>query len=114
MNMFTKKLNWLIMSMMLMVSGSAWAGDVTDVLNYDFIGTTGTTYKEFSGKTGSSGAVYAGQSAGGSSTIQLRTNNNNSGIVTTTSGGKVKSITITFNSVTTNGRTVQLLKNKCS
>ena len=27
MNMFTKKLNWLIMSMMLMVSGSAWAGE---------------------------------------------------------------------------------------
>ena len=29
MNMFTKKLNWLIMSMMLMVSGSAWAGEET-------------------------------------------------------------------------------------
>jgi hypothetical protein len=27
--MFTKKLNWLIMSMMLMVSGSAWAGEET-------------------------------------------------------------------------------------
>ena len=108
MNMFTKKLNWLIMSMMLMVSGSAWAGDVTDVLNYDFIGTTGTTYKAFSGKTGTSGAVYAGQSAGGSSSIQLRTKDNNSGIVTTISGGKVKSITITFNSATLEGRTVNV------
>ena len=108
MNMFTKKLNWLIMSMMLMVSGSAWAGDVTDVLNYNFIGTTGTIYKAFSGKTGTSGAVYAGQSAGGSSSIQLRTKDNNSGIVTTTSGGKVKSITITFNNATAEGRIVNV------
>ena len=83
-------------------------GEKTDVLNNEFIGNSGTTYKDFSGKTGSSGAVYAGQSAGGNSTIQLRTNNSNSGIVTTTSGGKVKSITITFNSATTDGRTVNV------
>ena len=83
-------------------------GEKTDVLNYEFIGNSGTTYKDFSGKTGSSGAVYAGQSAGGNSTIQLRSNNNNSGIVTTTSGGKVKSITITFNSATSEGRTVNV------
>ena len=83
-------------------------GEKTDVLNNEFIGNSGTTYKDFSGKTGSSGAVYAGQSAGGNSTIQLRTNNSNSGIVTTTSGGKVKSITITFNSATVDGRTVNV------
>ena|GEM_PF-1680341 len=83
-------------------------GEVTDVLNNEFIGNSGTTYKDFSEITGRSGAVYAGQSAGGNSTIQLRSNNNNSGIVTTTSGGKVKSITITFNSATTDGRTVNV------
>ena len=33
MNMFTKKLNWLIMSMMLMVSGSAWAGEETIIFS---------------------------------------------------------------------------------
>ena len=83
-------------------------GEKTDVLNNEFIGNSGTNYKDFSEKTGSSGAVYAGQSAGSNSTIQLRSSNNNSGIVTTTSGGKVKSITITFNSATVDGRTVNV------
>ncbi|MBO7558656.1 MAG: bacterial Ig-like domain-containing protein [Bacteroidaceae bacterium] len=34
--MFTKKLNWLIMSMMLMVSGSAWAQDPAVLWEEDF------------------------------------------------------------------------------
>ena len=57
---------------------------------------------DFSGKSATSKAVYAGQiSSGTDNYIQLRTKNNNSGIVSTTSGGKVKSVTITFNSKTT-------------
>ena len=71
----------------------------TDVLTAALFAATSTTYTEFSGVTATSGAVYAGQSAmtsGGA--IQLRSKNSNSGIVTTTSGGKIVSITVTFES----------------
>lgn len=91
---------------------AASTGDVTlltDILNNAFIGISGTTYKEWSGKSGSaSSAVYAGQSAGGNSSIQLRSSNSNSGIVTTTSGGKVRKVVVTWNSNTSNGRTLNI------
>lgn len=97
------------MSLVLCVGGgTAWGEDVTDDLNLEFTGVTGTSYTAWSGKTATSDAVYAGQSAGGNESIQLRSNNNNSGIVTTTSGGKVKSITVVWNSNTTDGRTLNI------
>ena len=86
---------------------TAWA-DTDDVLNQSFTGITGTSYSAFSGKTGTSGAVYAGNCAGGNSSIQLRSNNNNSGVVTTTSGGTAKKVTVTWNSNTTSGRTLNV------
>ena len=75
----------------------------TDVLNYGVVGITGTSYTNWSGINGTSGAVYAGNSAGGTNnsgnTIQMRTNNSNSGIVATTSGsGKVTKVTVVWNS----------------
>lgn len=76
----------------------------TDELTWDKLLESGksTSYQEFSGKTITSSAVYAGQaSSGADKYIQLRTNNNNAGIVTTASGGKLKSVTITFNEATT-------------
>lgn len=79
-----------------------------DVLNQAFTGITGTNYTEFSGKVGNSGAVYAGQCAGGYGSIQLRSNNNNSGIVTTGTGGKVTKIVVTWNSNTASGRTLNI------
>ena len=75
-------------------------GGVVDVLNLALTGAEGTTYSSWSGKTSKSSAVYAGQSAGGNNSIQLRSNNSNSGIVTTVSGGKVKKISIDWNSNT--------------
>ena len=86
-------------------SGSA---EVTDVLTRESTGVTGTSYSDWSDVTATSAAVYAGQSAGGNDAIQLRSNNNNSGIVTTTSGGKVTKVTITWNSNTSDGRTVNV------
>ena len=79
-----------------------------DVLNNAFIGVSGTNYADWSGKTGASGAVYAGNSAGSSNTIQLRSNNSNSGIVTTTSGGYAKKITVKWNDGSTSGRTLNI------
>ena len=80
-----------------------------DELTQTWTGVTGTNYTSWSNKSGSaSTAVYAGQSAGGNSSIQLRSNNSNSGVVTTTSGGKVKKIKVTWNSNTSNGRTLNV------
>ncbi len=75
-------------------------GGIVDVLNRAFTGVTSTDYKSWSRKAATSAAVYAGQSAGGNDAIQLRSNNSNSGIVTTVSGGKVKKISIDWNSNT--------------
>lgn len=88
-------------------SGSG-TSSVTDNITLTTTGVSGTTYTAWSGKTVSSDAVYAGQSAGGNNAIQLRSNNNNSGIITTGSGGTASKITVTWNSNTSNGRTINV------
>ena len=107
-NKFWLRVGMIVAVMTTALSGTAWAEEVTDVLNQTFTGVTGTSYTAWSGKTATSDAVYAGQSAGGNSSIQLRTTNNNSGVVTTASGGKVKSITVVWNSNTASGRTLNV------
>lgn len=85
--------------------------DIVDVLTRETTGITGSSYSDWSGKKATSDAVYAGNSAGGNSSIQLRSSNNNSGVVTTASGGKVKSISVTWNSNTSSGRTLNVYGN---
>ena len=83
--------------------------EVTDVMNQSWTGVTGTSYTEKTDLAGSaSDAVYTVQCAGGNNSIQLRSNNNNSGIVSTTSGGTVTKVTVTWNSSTSNGRTLNV------
>ena len=79
-----------------------------DVLNWVATGSP-TNYTDWT-YTAPSGAVYKGQSSGSATGqyIQLRSNNNNSGIVTTTSAGKVTNISVTWNSSTTSGRTLNV------
>ena len=81
---------------------------VTDTLTNATTGISGTTYSAWSNKTGTSGAVYAGQSAGGYSSIQLRTSNNNSGIITTESAGNVGKVIVSWNSNTTDTRQLDI------
>ena len=81
---------------------------VTDTLTRATTGITGSNYASWSGKTGESGAVYAGQSAGSNESIQLRSDKSTSGIVTTASGGYARKITVTWNSSTTSGRTLDI------
>ena len=81
---------------------------VTDVLTREVIGSTGSSYTDWSGKTSNSDAVYAGNSAGGSGSIQLRTTQSNSGIVSITSGGKLAKITVEWNNDNTNGRSIYI------
>ena len=90
------------------VFAAVTANEVTDELNLSFTGVSGTSYSSWSNKKGTSGAVYAGQSAGGNSSIQLRSKESNSGIVSTTSGGKLKKVTVVWNSNTADARVLDV------
>lgn len=81
----------------------------TDNLTANTFGTS-TSYSNWSNKSATSGsdAVYAGNSmTDNDGNIQLRSSDN-SGIVSTTSGGKVKKVTVSWDSSTTNGRTLDI------
>ena len=81
----------------------------TDKLTRETTGIgNGSGYGSWSGKTATTDAVYAGQSAGANNSIQLRSKESNSGIVTTTSGGNALKITVEWNSNTTANRTLQV------
>ena len=81
---------------------------ITDELTRSTTGITGTTYKNFGGTQSNSDAEYGGNCAGGYSAIQLRSNDNVSGIISTVSGGKVKKISVVWNSNTSSGRTLTI------
>ena len=91
------------------VFATSVTGSVTDELTNATTGVgTSTSYSNWSGKTASSSAVYAGNSAGTNSTIQLRTNNSNSGVVSTISGGKVTKVVVDWSSDTQSDRTLDI------
>lgn len=82
-----------------------------DEITYDFVGVTSTSYTEWSDKTGTSGVVYAGKTAGGTSTnhcVQMRSSGSDCGIVTTTSAGNVTKVTVEWNSATPSDRTLNI------
>lgn len=87
-----------------------------DILTQSWTGVSGTNYVNWSNKQGTySSAVYAGNSAGGNSSIQLRKSTITgtkpqapSGIITTTSGGNAKKVTVRWNSNTPNDRTITI------
>ena len=88
--------------------GEGGLREVVDVLNNALTGISGTSYASWSDKTANSDAVYAGQSAGGNESIQLRSNNSNSGVISTTSGGKLAKVVVSWNSNTAAGRTLNV------
>ena len=67
-----------------------------------------SSYTDWSDKSLTSNAVYAGQTSGSNSYLQMRSKNSNSGIVMTTSGGNVTKVAVTWNSTTANGRTLNV------
>lgn len=102
-----KNLRLLFLSLVAMLAGTATA-DVTDVLTYELFASRNNQYSDFSDVKASSNAVYAGQTAAGNNSIQLRSKNNNSGVVTTASGGKLLSVTVKFNENTDETRVLQI------
>ena len=106
-----RNLTFLLTALLLLTGLNVWAQsrtEITDVLNRDLTGVTGSSYTSWEGKTSNSDAVYAGQSAGGNESIQLRSNNSNSGIITTASGGTLTNVTVSWNSNTNDGRTLNV------
>lgn len=80
---------------------------VEDKLVSSLFTATNTTYKDFTGVTVLSNAVYAGNTSYNNNGISLR-DTRPSGIVSTTSGGKVKSVVVEWISNTTSGRTIDV------
>ena len=80
-----------------------------DTLNREKTGVASgsTSYSNWSNKTDTSTAIYAGNSAGDHNSIQLRSSGN-SGIITTTSGGSIKKITVVWEGNTVNDRTLDI------
>jgi len=88
------------------VKRASYVAPVQDQMTSSISGANNTTYKDFSGKTLSSGAVYAGNAAAGNNAIQLR-NSSNSGIVMTgASSSTPTSVSLVWQANTSNGRTV--------
>ncbi len=107
-NKFWLRVGMIVAVMTTALAGTAWAETVVDVLNQQWTGVTGTTYSNWTNKTATSSAVYAGNCAGGNNSIQLRSDKSNSGIVTTTSGGKVKKVTVEWNAATATDRVLDI------
>ena len=102
---FTISYNNMTTTLNVAVSRQSYAtpgASVTDTINRELTGVASgsTSYTSWSNKRSNSNAVYAGQSAGGNNSIQLRSANNNSGIVSTTSGGTLTKVEVTWNSNT--------------
>ena len=81
-----------------------------DTLDRAFTGISGNSYTAWSNKTGTSGVVYAGKSAGGNDSIQLRTSGTDEGVVSTANPNEhnVKKITVRWNTTTANSRSINI------
>jgi hypothetical protein len=78
-----------------------------DQLTRETTGVSGTSYKDWTA-TGDSGTVYAGNSAGGNSSIQLNTGSPKGIVITESAGQDVASVTVEWNDATTAGRKIEI------
>ena len=85
---------------MKLVQKGKTASGIVDILDKDFAPVSGNSYKDWSGKSAASDAVYAGQTLG-SEYIQLQASKKTVGIISTKSGGLVKKVILTWNSKVT-------------
>lgn len=82
-----------------------------DVLTYSTLNLTGSNgYRDFSGVSSTSSAVYAGKANKGSIDFIQLNSTNPAGIVTTATGGKVRKVVIDWNAAqaNTDGRYVEI------
>ena len=85
-------------------------GTTTDTLTAADFAASSTTYTSFSGVSDASDAVYAGKTAkNAAGAIQLNaTASTAAGIWSTASGGKIRKVTLAWNSSTSSGRSVKV------
>lgn len=88
------------------VKRASYVAPVQDQMTSSISGASGTSYKDFNGKTLSSGAVYAGNAAAGNSAIQLRSSSNSGIVMTGASSSTPTSVSLVWQASTSNGRTV--------
>lgn len=77
-------------------NGTGTSSTITDEITSADLAATSSTYADFSNVACTSDARYAGNSAKDGNNMRFRSSNSNSGLVSTTSGGKLKSVKITF------------------
>lgn len=99
-----KKLLSLLLAVCMVLAllptvAAAETTEVTDTLTRETTGVSGTSYTIWTYNSEDTGVTYAGQSAGGNDSIQLRASSP-SGIVTTVSGGKAAKVVVAWNSNT--------------
>ena len=91
---------------------SSGSTSVTDTLTRDTTGVASgsTTYTDWTHTNATSGITYKGRSAGNNNSIQIRSDGSNTGVVVKTNpnGAKASSITVAWNSNTSNGRTLNV------
>ena len=91
---------------------SSGSTSVTDTLTRTITGVASgsTTYTDWTHTSATSGVTYKGQSAGGNNSIQIRSDKSSSGVVVKTNpnGAKASSVTVTWNSNTSSGRTLNV------
>lgn len=82
----------------------------TDVITKAETGVSGTGYSSWTYTEETSNITYTGKSAGGNSSVQLRTSGTDEGIVITANPGakKVGRVTVTWESHTSDGRTLNI------
>ncbi len=78
-----------------------------DVLTRETTGVTGTSYKDWTA-TGESGTEYAGNSAGGNTSIQLNTGSPKGIVITKSAGKDVASVTVEWNENTADKRSIEI------
>ena len=92
----------------------SWKSATVDIISFATTGVSGgsSTYTDWSNKTLTSSAVYAGSSAGQNDAIQIRSKNGDSGVYTTASGGQLAKVCVEWNSNTLDGRTLEIYGKK--
>ena len=115
---FVNAISYLDMTCSLQVNVSRVArqniGLAIDTLDRATTGITGSSYLNWNNKVLSNGITYAGSSAGGNSSIQLRTdadkNGNRPGIVSTQNNNllDLSNVSVVWNSNTSDGREIQI------
>jgi len=87
---------------------STFNNTYVDVLTNDLFNISGSSYTSWSSVTSNSSAVYAGNTSASKNVVQFKKATEGSGIYTIVSGGYVRNVSVTWNSNTSDKRTLKI------